>query len=305
MPPEVRDPIDDLAKEIAAEAAASEQEDAPEEQEETPEEEKDAPAEQEEKNGEEETSEGEKDASEDKGDGEEETSEEEKDASEEEEEPPAKKSKERLIPVSERNREAAARRKAERELAAAQAELAELKGKTTGEDGKPAPKTEDQIREEARAEARMEMMVQSFLTAGYEEHGKKEFDGLCNTLSEMGAPQNLVPIAVAATGSPESAAKAIFQLSQQDPAEIEEILNMPPLRQGAALARLVTARPRRSAQQQEEVPVRKVSKAAPPIKPLKGANKVPEGLGDEVPDDVWTERFFKELEKPRSPYSSH
>lgn len=302
----VRDPLAELAAEIDAETAAADQKAADAESGESKADEKKADAEPKKPLSERNPA---------KADDEPEDEEKDEEASDEDEPEgqeakPEKKSKERLIPVSERNKEAAARRKAEAALELAQAELATLRSKPV--DGKEVNKTPEQIRSEAKAEARAELQVETFLSAGYSEHGKKEFDDLCNTLSDMGAPTNLVPVAIAATGTPESAAKAIYQLSQLDPEQIEEILAMPVMRQGAALARLVTARPKRPVavlddDSEEDEPALgkkagKVSKAPAPVKPIKGARTVPEGLGDDVPDEVFTERFFKDLEKPRHPH---
>jgi len=134
------------------------------------------------------------------------------------------------------------------------------------------------------------------------------FDAACNMLADMGAPQNLVAIAMEAAGSPADAAKVVYRLSQEEPEEIERIFALTPGRQIAALAKLSVSRPRRATaedtDEEEDAPVLgrkagKVSKAPPPVKPLQGNKKVPEGLGDEVPDDVFTDRFFQMLEKPR------
>lgn len=233
---------------------------------------------------------------------------------------PAKKSRERLIPVSERNKEAAARRKAERQLADALAENAALKA-TPAKDGdkKDAP-TPEQMEAVAEARARLKLQLEEFVNVGAKSYGMSDdgkttvFDAACNMLSDMGAPPNLVAIAIEAAGGAADAAKLVYRLSQEDPAEIERVFTLTPVRQVAALARLSVTRPKRSAttddseEADDEAPqlgrkAGKVSKAPPPVRPLKGANKVPEGLGDDVPEEVFTERFFKELEKPRNPYT--
>ena len=224
-----------------------------------------------------------------------------------------RKSQERLIPVSERNKEAAARRRAERELEQARAELASLKQTKPKEGEDKVEITEEQRDAAARARARLEIQLEEFVSYGNKTFGvgedkKPVFDAACNMLADMGAPQNLVAIAMEAAGSPADAAKVVYRLSQEEPEEIERIFALTPGRQIAALAKLSVSRPRRATaedtDEEEDAPVLgrkagKVSKAPPPVKPLQGNKKVPEGLGDEVPDDVFTDRFFQMLEKPR------
>ena len=83
-----------------------------------------------------------------------------------------KRSKERLIPVSERNKEAAARRKAERALEVALAENASLK-KPAVEGEKPVI-TDEQRDAQAVARARLSLQLEEFVNVGNKSYGLSE-----------------------------------------------------------------------------------------------------------------------------------
>lgn len=220
---------------------------------------------------------------------------------------PAKgKGRETMVPVARANEEAAKRRVAERQLAEAQAELAKLKGPEEGKAAAPA-KTEEQIREEAKQQARMEIQIESFLDSAYGSYGKKEFDDLSANIveiagPEVGAERWLVPLALEATGSPEAAAKAIWALGQQESETIEALLKLRPLRLAARLVQLSTARIKPTAAEGDDETApkpklngKKVSTAPEPIKPVRGSAQATEEFSDSMTDADFDVLFNKRI----------
>lgn len=222
---------------------------------------------------------------------------------EEDEKPKAKSSKAKFVPVARLNETEARRRIAERRADDLALQLAERDKK----DGK-VPTTEDerkQIVQQARAMARIEVLADSFLEAGYESYGKKEFDGISQTLADLGAPDNLVMIAIEATGSASAAARAIFSIGQVDPDEIEALFKASPIRLGAQLAKYAgTRRAKAEKDVEEEVAAKPkgkgVSKAPAPIKPLGNKSKiVDDEISDDLTEEQFTEKFDKMMSSPR------
>lgn len=309
MPPldDRNDPLADLRAEIAAEAAEAEddaakadadKESAPTKKEgEEPE--KEEPDEEKEPESEEEADEGEAEGDE---------QEEGKEAALKAESKKEKRGKDRLVPISRVNEAEAQRRKAQRDLDAALAELQALKGSPDkdGED-KKAPDVE-KIRAEERARVRMEMQVESFLNAGYSEYGQKEFDTVSKTIADLGAPDDFLMVAIEATGSAALGAKAVYLLGQEDADFIESVLKQSPLRMAATLARLANVRLRpakRGAQEETEeeeepAPRRKaaVSKAPAPLKPVNGhAHASDDEITDDLSEEEFTARFGKMMDR--------
>lgn len=218
--------------------------------------------------------------------------------------PKLKTNAERQVSISRLNEEGAKRRKAERELEETQAELAALK--KPAKDGDKSAKTEEEIRTEARAQARLEIQVENFINAAYAEYGQKEFDALSDTLIQLGAPDSLIALAVEATGTPALAAKAVFMLSQEDAEVIEATFKQSPIRLAATLAKFASTRVRGKKVEAEdedndELPpkkgaARKVSEAPTPLRPVNGSGRIPEGFGDEVSEEEFTKNFDKLLD---------
>jgi len=207
--------------------------------------------------------------------------------------------KDKLVPIARINEETAKRRKAERRLDQLEAEIEALRNPPAkAPDGTRQP-THDEILAQAREQVRQEMVLEEFVNSGNKEYTREAFEKVCSELHDLGAPPNLVNIAIEATGSPSLAAKAIYLLGQEDATQIEAFYAMSPLRQAAHLARYATARSRRSQEEpetrQRTRPAQVEEEAEPPapIAPIRGNGRVPDGLGDDVPDDVFTERFDK------------
>ena len=123
----------------------------------------------------------------------------------------------------------------------------------------PAPKTEDQIRAEARALARLEIQLEAFSEEGNARYTQKAFDAACDKIAKLIAgPSDLVALAIEATGSPKDAAVAIMALGSGDAPEIE---GLP--RSSARSGRRptspswATARTKKPAEEEPEPPRRK------------------------------------------------
>lgn len=226
---------------------------------------------------------------------------------EEEKPKPKKKAKEpaeKMIPVERLNEEAVKRRKAEKIAEELTAEVEKLKNpKKAEEQPKPRQLTLEEVRVQERAAARLEIQLEDFVASGPGVAGTQEaFDAACNKINDLiSGPSNLIAIAIEATGSPKDAAKALYQLGQDDVSEIEKFLALSPIRQAARLAKLATARVQRD-DEPEPKPKRKAKveedeDPPTPLRPIKGNNRVQEGLGDEVPDEVFTERFNQLMDK--------
>lgn len=221
----------------------------------------------------------------------------------------SKKSKSNMVPISRLNAEAAKSRKAARDLEAALAEIERLKGAAGNGDEESKSKVDPaKIREEARAQARLELQIESFLGSGYSSYGKKEFDEVSQIISDLGAPDNFVMIAIEATGSAEGGAKAVFALGQEDPEVIESVLKLPPLRMAATLARLANVRVRpkgAAAEDDEDEPAPRKSKGAPkvskapaPVRPVNGhAHASDDEVTDDLSEDEFTRRFDKLMDR--------
>lgn len=206
-----------------------------------------------------------------------------------------------VVPRSRFNEEAAKRRTLQNQLDELTKEVEALKNPPKAEDaGKPKPLTIEDIRAQERANVRLEMQLEDFVTTGVKEYTQEKFDESCNRISDVigkDRPNNLIAIAIEAAGTPALAAKAIYLLGQQDVPEIEQFLAMSAIRQAAQLAKLATTRGRKAdedakrgktqIEEQEEPPA--------PIRPIRTNSRVMEGLGDDVPEDVWYERFEKQI----------
>lgn len=225
----------------------------------------------------------------------------------EEEPKPRTKVSPAMVPIGRVNEETAKRRRAEREIEGLKERIAALEADP---ESAKKPVSEDdrkKMQAEARAQARLEMTVESFLNAGNEAYGEDEFNALSSTLSDLGAPDTLVLIAIEATGSAALAAKAIFNLGQKDAAEIEKIFKMSPIRLGAQLAALTGPRRAPKKEEEDEEPVRAngkdipVSKAPKPIQPVQGSAKAKDDeIDDTLSEDEFTERFDKLMDRRRA-----
>lgn len=189
------------------------------------------------------------------------------------------------------------RRRLAKESAEKDARIAELEAKLTPSK-KPAPGEVDvdKLREDIRNEERFKLRVDQFSDAGHETYGEEAFDEACERLNELGAPGSILTIALEATDTPGQAAKSLFVFGQQPPAEIERVLKLSPLKQGAYLARLSTQRAKAETPA-DDPPARSATKKTPP-KPLgaiKGNAAMADGFGDDVPDDVWGKRFDEQV----------
>lgn len=217
--------------------------------------------------------------------------------------------KQKFVPIARVNEEAAKRRKADRENADLRGRLAafESAGKD-GKDTKPVSEADrKQVVAEARQLARLEVMAEGFVNAGYEEYGQAEFDSISSSLSDLGAPDNLVVIAIEATGSASKAAQAIYNLGQLEAKEIEALFQMSPIRLGAKLATLAPARKAKAAEPEGDEPkpkvngkaTQQVSKAPAPIKPVggNGAAANDDDITDELSEEQFTARFDKLMDK--------
>lgn len=218
--------------------------------------------------------------------------------------------KQKFVPVSRVNEEAAKRRKADRENAELRGRLAafESAGKDS-KDTKPVSEADrKQVVAEARQLARLEVMAEGFVNAGYEEYGQAEFDSISSSLSDLGAPDNLVVIAIEATGSAVKAAQAIYNLGQLEAKEIEALFQMSPIRLGAKLATLAPARKAKVAEPETYEPKPKangkpaapqVSRAPAPIKPVggNGAAANDDDITDDLSEEQFTARFDKLMDK--------
>lgn len=238
----------------------------------------------------------------------------EQDAAADDDKKPAKKDtipKARLAEETQKRRQSDARAvRAEREAAELRQRLDAVTNPKLDKDGKPIPKTPEQERQElfeaARQQARMEIRVENFQNAGTAAFGA-EFDEACDSLSELGAPAELIVLALEATETPKQAAKAIFLLSKEEPEVIKKFLTSSGIKQGVMLGKLA-AKPTAKADKDEEIEEEKprvaakkadVSRAPAPIKPVKGSRTVPDGFGDDVPDDVFTKRFEENILNPQ------
>lgn len=213
-----------------------------------------------------------------------------------------------VVPRSRYNEEAAKRRVAENTIKDLEARLSKLENPPKpGEEGKPKPLTIEEIRAQERANVRLEMQLEDFVNTGNKKYTQEAFDASCNRISEVigkGKPNNLVAIAIEATGTPALAAKAIYLLGQADVPEIEAFVGMSALKQAAHLARLAAPRSSSKGKQDDDEDDPKPRKMAkidqddeppPPLRPIKGNGRIPEGLGDDVPEDVWFDRFEKQI----------
>lgn len=228
--------------------------------------------------------------------------------------PKADADRPKFVPVSRVNEETAKRRRAERDLAAANERLAALEAAPPGKDAKPVSEDDrKKVVAEARQMARLEVMAENFVNAGYDEYGAKEFDSVSSSLSDLGAPDNLVVIAVEATGSAAKAARAIYNLGQQEAEVIEAFFRLPPLRMAAKLEALASA-PKAEAPTEEDDEADKkpaggkksngkvsgeVSRAPAPIAPVGGraAAANDDDITDDLSEDQFTERFGKLMDR--------
>lgn len=166
------------------------------------------------------------------------------------------------------------------------------------------PLTEEQVRHQIRAEEREALRRESFLTTGYEAFGQKEFDAACNHLASLlptGAGPPFVTMVIDTfEGNMEHASKAIKRLAEMDVPEAEAFLAKSPAAQIRSLSELVRTRQRPENGKGKKAQLEEEEEAPEPLRPLRGQGRVEEGLGDDVPDDVWFKRFDERvLNKPR------
>lgn len=212
---------------------------------------------------------------------------------------------ERMVPASRLNQYAVENRKLTKQLDTLSQEVEKLKNPVKpGEKKQLTPEEyRDQIRTQERANIRLEMQLEEFTSAGNAKYTQAAFDTACNKISELiDGPNDLVAIAIEAAGTPKAAADALYLLGQNDAPEIEAFLALSPIRKAAQLAKLAATRPSRATKQDDDPAYRpkrpKVEEddePPVPLRPLKGNARIPEGLGDDVPDDVWNERFEKQI----------
>jgi hypothetical protein len=155
---------------------------------------------------------------------------------------------------------------------------------------------------------KLELQLEAFAAAGNEKYTQKAFDAACDKIAKLiNGPSNLVAIAIEATGTPKEAADAIMKLGQGDAPDITAFLALSPIRQGAHLAKLAAARTKRTAAEEDEPPrkrnrVEEEDEPPEPLCPLPGANRTNDGLGDDVPPDVWFDRFEKQIMNKKLPH---
>ena len=213
---------------------------------------------------------------------------------------------ERMVPVERMNEYAVRVRQLEKEKE-------ELEAKLNPPPPPPpqAPKTEDQIRAEARAMARLEIQLEQFSAEGNARYTQKVFDKACDKIAGLIAgPSNLVALAIEATGgSPKDASVAIMALGSMDAPEITAILAQSQIRQAAQLAKWATARTKRAAVEEEPAPRRKQvieeedeDEEITPLRPIRGSTTVNESLGDDVPAELWFDRFEKQIMNKKLPH---
>jgi hypothetical protein len=164
----------------------------------------------------------------------------------------------------------------------------------------PQQLTEAQIRADARAHARLEIQLEAFQEAGNARYTQEAFDAACAKIAKLiNGPSQLVAVAIEATGTPKDASTAIMTLGSMDAPNIAAFLQLSQIKQAAQLSKWATARPKRAAD--DEAPPRRrqqieqEEEELEPITPLQGATRVDESLGDEVPPEVWFERFEKQV----------
>lgn len=218
----------------------------------------------------------------------------------------AETDEERMVPASRLNSYAVENRKLTKQLETLSQEVEKLKNPPKpGEVKQLTPEQyREQVRAQERANIRLEMQLEEFVGAGNTKYTQKAFDAACDKINELiGGPSDLVAIAMEATGSPKAAADAVFLLGQNDAPEIEAFLALSPIKKAAHLAKLASARPSRAKTSEEDAPgfrpkrpkVEDDDEPPAPLRPIKGNARIPEGLGDDVPDDVWNERFEKQI----------
>jgi hypothetical protein len=170
----------------------------------------------------------------------------------------------------------------------------------------PQPETEENVRVRIRAEEREGLRRESFLTVGYEAFGKKEFDDACNHVASLlpnGAGPGFVSMVIDTfEGNMKQASGAIKRLAEMDVSEAEAFLAKTPAAQVRTLSELVRTRQRTEPAngKRTRVQLEEDEEAPEPLRPLRGQGRIEEGLGDDVPDDVWFQRFKdRVLDKPR------
>jgi hypothetical protein len=132
----------------------------------------------------------------------------------------------------------------------------------------PLTEAEVERRVEAKAQARAAQLAEQRLMqtklASFDTAGRKDFPDFvnrCNTIASLGGAEN--PAFMSVITDMDDGHKVVAQLAD-DPAKAMEILNLPPLRMAAALARL-------SVQTAKPPPV---SKTPAPVRPVNGSARV-------------------------------
>src|SRR6185436_5878467 len=156
-----------------------------------------------------------------------------------EEEPPAKPAKrakkapeERMVPAERLTEYAVKVRMLEKE----KEELERKLNPPPPQAPKP-PRSEDQIIAQARAQARLEIQLETFATEGNAKYGQAAFDEACDKVAKLiGGPTDLVAVAIEVTGSPKDASTAIMTLGSMEAPDINAFLQLSRLRQAAQLA---------------------------------------------------------------------
>ena len=216
----------------------------------------------------------------------------------------AKKKDAKAVPVSRFNEEAVKRRQAQKRVDELERELEAVKNPQKTDPSRPRQPTIEELREQIRAEERFKMQIDDFVGNGYKDFGQEQFDAASKKIADLiaGDTTNIVNVALEAAGTPKLAAKALYLLGQGDASEIEAFLALSPLRQAAAIAKLASSRIKGD-EEPARVPAKAKAKARveedeeppAPLRPIKGGSRVPEGLGDDVPEDVWFDRFEKTI----------
>lgn len=180
-------------------------------------------------------------------------------------------------------------------------ELKRLRGGEAAEKPQTTePKTLEQLKEQARAEARMELEREQqskqfqeatgrVLKAGqqaYQDFDQKRMELVQNFGEELQRRPDFFEAIIDMDNGHD-----VFYALASDPEQAEHVLSLPPVKMALRLAQLsaATAKP--------SEPERKpISKAPPPIKPVNGAAQVSNRLDDEAaPMDNWAQTFLKQM----------
>lgn len=207
----------------------------------------------------------------------------------------------KLVPASRLDEETAKRRIAERKAAAAEARIAALERSNQPKTEEDGEKTPEQVRAEVREQVKREMKVESWLAAAHEQYGEEEFETRSRDLAELGAPEFFLPVLFEALDdNMKRAATAVYLLAEQDPAEIQKVFKMTPIRMATYMQKLVSRRQAR--EDEEEAPrtakPKTVPKAPKPISPVRTGQAVNGySFSDDMSEEEFSANFSKMMEK--------